>query len=158
MSETTDTSTTPYLLLVEDNPGDVMLVRHILQPLPYRLQVLSDAETALAYLRSVGAALLPCPAAVLLDLNLPLQDGFDVLAAFPGLSLSCPVLVLTSSHRTEDRARTVALGAAGYFIKPADFDEYHRLRDVVLQLLGTPSTPVAPSTHPPSVPGVSIVD
>jgi CheY-like chemotaxis protein len=132
-----DTSTTPYLLLVEDNPGDVMLVRHILQPLSYRIHILSDAEAALAYLCSVGTATFPCPAAVLLDLNLPLRDGFEVLEAFPRLSRSYPVLVMTSSHRAEDRARAAALGAAGYFVKPADFDEYHLLRDVVLQLLAT---------------------
>jgi CheY-like chemotaxis protein len=130
-------TSTPYLLLVEDNPGDVMLVRHILEPLSYQIHVLSDAEAALAYLRSVGTATVPCPAAVLLDLNLPLGDGFEVLEAFPGFSRSYPVLVMTSSHRAEDRTRAVALGAAGYFIKPSDFDEYHHLRDVVMEILGT---------------------
>src|SRR5262249_15612454 len=84
---------------------------------------------------SSSASTVPCPAAVLLDLNLPLRDGFEVLEAFQILSRSHPVLVMTSSHRTEDRTRAAALGASGYFIKPADFDEYHRLRDVVLEFL-----------------------
>jgi CheY-like chemotaxis protein len=126
---------TPYLLLVEDNPGDVMLVRHILRELPYRIHVLSDGQAASAYLSSVSAATVPCPAAVLLDFGLPRRDGFQVLEAFPGSSLPCPVLVITSSCRAEDQAQAETLGAAGYFIKPVDFDAYHHLRDAVPQLL-----------------------
>jgi CheY-like chemotaxis protein len=132
-------SSTPYLLLIEDNPGDVVLVSHILGELPYQIHVLSDGETASAYVRSINAALVPCPAAVLLDLGLPCRDGFQLLEAFPGPSLPCPVLVITSSCRTTDKTRAEALGAAGYFIKPADYDEYHRLREVVLQLLASRS-------------------
>jgi CheY-like chemotaxis protein len=140
-----DTCGQPYLLLVEDNAGDLCLIREILKPLPYALDIVTDGATAISRFRQLDRGLIPRPAAIMLDLGLPKRTGIEVLEACPRSIGSSPVLIITSSSREQDRAQVAALGASGYFVKPASFDEYHRLCDVVVQLLarsaGTPITP-----------------
>jgi CheY-like chemotaxis protein len=125
----------PYILLVEDNDGDVYLIREILKPLPYALDVVRDGATAISRFRQIDLGLIPPPAAVLLDLGLPKCTGIEVLEACPRSSGSSPVLVITSSSRDQERAEVAALGASAYFVKPSNFDEYHLLCDVVSRLI-----------------------
>ncbi len=112
------------LLLVEDNPGDVRLVREALAlcPGPCELTVARDGDQALALLRGPG----PRPHLVLLDLQLPRRHGLEVLAALradPTLA-GLPVVVFTSSEAGDDRRRALGLGADAYHPKPAEFDRY----------------------------------
>ncbi|GEN79255.1 response regulator [Actinotalea fermentans] len=124
------------VLLVEDDPGDVLMTREAFEEnkVANRLAVVSDGESAMAYLRKEGPyADAPTPDLVLLDLNLPRMDGREVLAAMKGDDAlrSIPVVVLTTSEAEEDVLRSYALHANAYVTKPVDFE---RFIDVVRQI------------------------
>ena len=124
------------VLLVEDDPGDVLMTREAFDEnkVANRLAVVSDGESAMAYLRKEGPyADAPTPDLVLLDLNLPRMDGREVLAAMKGDATlqSIPVVVLTTSEAEEDVLRSYALHANAYVTKPVDFE---RFIDVVRQI------------------------
>ena len=127
------------ILLAEDNPGDVMLVKQALQEhhLVYRLYVVTDGDAALAFMAQMGeVGGPPCPDVMLLDLNLPKVDGVEVLTALrqhPACAQT-PVVVISSSDNRRDVARIEALGVAHYFRKPSDLDEFLRLGAVVREL------------------------
>jgi two-component system, chemotaxis family, response regulator Rcp1 len=111
------------ILLVEDNPGDVRLVRESLREcgLPHRLTVAMDGVEALERLHGAER-----PDVILLDLNLPRKDGLEVLEevkADPGLR-SIPVVVLSSSDAQDDVAAAYALHANCYVTKPVDLDQF----------------------------------
>ncbi|AEA22705.1 response regulator [Pseudonocardia benzenivorans] len=116
------------VLLVEDDPGDVLMTREAFDEyLHNRLDVVTDGAEALSYLRNEGQyADAPRPDLILLDLNLPRRDGREVLAevkADPGLS-AIPVIVLTTSQAEEDVLRSYQLHANAYVTKPVDFDRF----------------------------------
>ena len=120
---------TAEVLLVEDDPGDVLLAREALADhhLGLQLHVVGDGETAMRFLRQTDDfASVPRPALVLLDLNLPRRGGLEVLAelkADPGLQ-TIPVVVLTTSQAEEDILRSYQLHANAYVIKPFDADQF----------------------------------
>jgi CheY-like chemotaxis protein len=117
------------VLLVEDDAGDVLLIREAFDhnKVHNSLAVVSDGVEAIAYLRREGGhANAPRPDLVLLDLNLPRKDGREVLAevkADPDLR-SIPVVVLTTSKAEEDVLRSYDLHANAYVTKPVDFDRF----------------------------------
>jgi CheY-like chemotaxis protein len=117
------------ILLVEDSPGDVNLTIEALRGarVANRLSVVGDGERALEFLRRQGSYRnAPRPDLVLLDLNLPLLDGRDVLAAVksdPELQ-TIPVVVLTTSASDADVLRSYELHANSYVTKPVAFDEF----------------------------------
>jgi CheY-like chemotaxis protein len=120
---------TADVLLVEDDPGDVLLTTDALEDchLGLNLHVVGDGEDAMRFLRRDGEfAAMPRPALVLLDLNLPRRDGREVLAevkADPELQ-HIPVIVLTTSKADEDVLRSYQLHANAYVTKPVDFDGF----------------------------------
>jgi CheY-like chemotaxis protein len=117
------------VLLVEDDPGDVLLIQEAFEDnkVRNRLHCVSDGVDALAFLRREGEhADAPAPDLVLLDLNLPRKDGREVLAeikADPALA-AIPVVVLTTSKAEEDVLRSYQLHANAYVPKPVDFDRF----------------------------------
>jgi len=117
------------ILLVEDNPGDVELIREALQSgrVLNRISVATDGETALAFLsRARGFEKAPLPDLILLDLNLPKKDGFEVLKEVkdhPVLS-RVPVVILTSSQADRDILKSYNLHANCFISKPVDVDEF----------------------------------
>jgi CheY-like chemotaxis protein len=117
------------VLLVEDDPGDVMMTREAFQDykLHNELHVVSDGAEAMAFLRQEGEyAGRPRPDLVLLDLNLPRMDGRQVLEAIksdPELA-SIPVVVLTTSENEDDVLRSYSLHANAYVTKPVDFARF----------------------------------
>ena len=124
------TPTSPIeLLLVEDDPGDVLMTTEALEEskLLTSLHVVRDGEDAVAFLRQEGAhADAPRPDLILLDLNLPRLDGREVLAiikADPDLR-RIPVVVLTTSEAEEDVLRSYDLHANAYVTKPVDFEAF----------------------------------
>jgi CheY-like chemotaxis protein len=124
------------VLLVEDDPGDVLMTREAFEhhKLRNKLHVVADGVEALQFLRREGEhADAPRPGLVLLDLNLPRKDGRDVLAEIKSdESLrSIPVVVLTTSEAEEDILRSYDLHANAYVTKPVDFD---RFIDVIRQI------------------------
>jgi CheY-like chemotaxis protein len=117
------------VLLVEDDPGDVLMTREAFEDnkVVNRLQVVSDGVSALTFLRKEGEfADAPTPDLVLLDLNLPRMDGREVLEAMKSDEQlrSIPVVVLTTSEAEEDVVRSYSLHANAYVTKPVDFDRF----------------------------------
>ncbi len=78
----------------------------------------------------------PCPQFLLLDLNLPKVDGYDVLRRIRASERfkSVPVLIITSSDSPSDRSQAAQLGA-GYFVKSPSYEEFLKLGPVMRQLL-----------------------
>jgi CheY-like chemotaxis protein len=117
------------VLLVEDDPGDVLMTREAFEEhkVRNRLTVVSDGAEALAYLRREGEyADAPRPDLVLLDLNLPRRDGREVLAEIKRDDdlRSIPVIVLTTSQSEEDVMCSYQLHANAYVTKPVDFERF----------------------------------
>ncbi len=124
------------VLLVEDDPGDTLMIREAFEDNKVRnnLATVADGIEAMRYLRKEGEfATAPRPDLILLDLNLPRMDGREVLAEIKqdeSLSL-IPVVVLTTSAAEEDVLRSYKLHANAYVTKPVDFE---RFIDVVRQI------------------------
>jgi chemotaxis family two-component system response regulator Rcp1 len=117
------------VLLVEDDPGDVLIAREALRAgkLSARLDVVSDGVEAIAYLRQQdGYADATRPDLILLDLNLPRKSGHEVLAEVKAdESLRrIPVVVLSTSLATEDIVKSYDLHANVYVAKPVDFNQF----------------------------------
>jgi CheY-like chemotaxis protein len=124
------------ILLVEDDPGDVLITREAFAENKVRnhLSVVSDGEAAMAFLRREGEfASAPRPDLILLDLNLPRKAGHEVLAEVKSDAdlQRIPVVILTTSDAEEDILRSYDLHANAYVTKPVDFD---RFLDVVRQI------------------------
>jgi CheY-like chemotaxis protein len=117
------------VLLVEDNRADVDLTLVAFRDaLVYsQISVVTDGEEAIAFLKRTGNyTQAPSPDLVLLDLNLPKVNGFEVLEemkADPRLK-TVPVIVMSGSERQEDQTRAYRLQAAAYVVKPPDKDKY----------------------------------
>ena len=120
------------VLLVEDSPGDVRLMREILRDSNslIRLNVASDGVEAMAFLRRSGdQPNAPRPDLILLDLNLPRMDGREVLAQIKddkGLK-SIPTVVLTTSAAEADIAKSYELHANCYMSKPVQLEAFEGL-------------------------------
>ena len=117
------------VLLVEDDPGDVLLIREAFEfnKVHNNLNVVSDGEQALSYLRREGEwAEALRPDLVLLDLNLPRKDGREVLAEAKGdpALRTIPIVVLTTSEAEEDVLKSYELHANAYVTKPVDFERF----------------------------------
>jgi CheY-like chemotaxis protein len=119
------------ILLVDDSLNDLMLLRVAFQKAEFKhqLQIVHNGEEAIAYLQGDGAYSdrnqYPLPAVMLLDLNMPMKNGFDVLAwvrAQPALK-RLSIIILTASVRMEDVERAFDLGASSYLVKPSKIDE-----------------------------------
>ncbi|MGX7827138.1 response regulator [Actinokineospora sp. 24-640] len=108
------------VLLVEDDPGDALLVAEALAGRPVRLHTVANGDEALAFLRRAGE--VPRPGLILLDLNLPGLDGREVLSRIKNdESLrAIPVVVLTSSAAQTDVLDSYACHANAYITKPLD--------------------------------------
>jgi CheY-like chemotaxis protein len=117
------------VLLVEDDPGDVVLITEAFEhnKVNNRLQVVADGVEALQYLRCEPPfEHCAVPDLILLDLNLPRKDGREVLAEVKADERlrRIPVVVLTTSKAEEDVLRSYDLHANAYVTKPVDFDRF----------------------------------
>ena len=135
------------VLLVEDDPGDVLLVTEAFseQKVGNLLSVVSDGVEAMEYVRGEGRhAGCERPDLILLDLNLPRKSGAEVLAeikADPALA-TIPVVVLTTSEAEEDVLRSYQHHANAYVTKPVDFERFreivHRIDDFFVGIVRLP--------------------
>lgn len=124
-------STTPItILLAEDDPEDSYLIGEALSEsrIANKLMVVENGEQLLDYLYMRGAyadpEVWPRPGLILLDLNMPLKDGREVLQEIksdPELR-RIPIVVLTTSQAEEDKLRSYDLGVSGYITKPVSFN------------------------------------
>ena len=116
------------ILLVEDSPSDVRLIREALKesPIPVQVMVARDGVEAMDCLRQGELGLAMRPDLILLDLNLPRKNGREVLAEVKGSPnlRQIPVLVMTSSRSDEDIEQAYALNANCYITKPSDLEDY----------------------------------
>lgn len=118
-----------HVLLIEDDPGDVLITREAFAENKVRnhLSVVNDGVKALAFLRREAEyADAPRPDLILLDLNLPRMDGHEVLANIKSDAdlQRIPVVVLTTSDAEEDVLRSYDLHANAYVTKPVDFERF----------------------------------
>jgi two-component system, response regulator len=120
------------ILLVDDDPNDVELTLRAFRnnPLGNKIVVARDGLEALDYLRGTGryAGRDPSrqPQVVLLDLNLPVIDGLEVLRRIRAEERfrRLPVVILTSSNEDSDKVAGYGLGANSYVRKPVDFRQF----------------------------------
>jgi CheY-like chemotaxis protein len=121
------------VLLVDDDPGDVLMIEEALESIdpPRSIFVVNDGEEAVAFLRREGQfTTVPRPDVVLLDLNMPRMDGRQVLAEIKSDEQlrSIPIVVLTTSQSPADILSSYSLHANAYVTKPMNLDD---LTDVV---------------------------
>jgi len=129
------------VLLLEDNETDEFVIREVLEQSGhvFRVDVARDGHDAVEYLRKVeDDEEMPCPALILLDLNVPKISGSEVLRQVRRSSRCSrtPVIVVSSSDSESDRAAAQSLGVQAYFRKPANLKAYLDLIDVIKQVLG----------------------
>lgn len=128
---------TPLRILVaEDNPGDVELVREALREhhIDCELFITSDGGEVQRYIERMGTHEdAPCPDLLLLDLNLPKAHGYEIFQMFRAHERcgKTPIIIMTSSSAPKDRERAMELGAARYFRKPSELDEFMKLGIVI---------------------------
>jgi CheY-like chemotaxis protein len=128
------------ILVVEDNPMDVDLLRWALETasVPCELTVFEDGGEAIQFAQQKGQyASAKAPDLVILDLNLPRNDGIEVLEAMRAnpVFAHVPVMILSSSSSPRERAKLQVFGVGRYVTKPPDLDEYMKLGDVVRRFL-----------------------
>ncbi|HLJ47838.1 MAG TPA: response regulator [Bryobacteraceae bacterium] len=133
-----------HIVLVEDNPADVVLVREVIhgEKLQAKLLIFTEGESALAFINNIEEdADMPRPNLFLLDLNLPKVDGFVLLNSIRNGEKykTIPVIVFSSSDSPHDSTKAVQLGAS-FFRKPFSLDEYFALGPVLRRAL-EPSLP-----------------
>lgn len=130
-------SENPVILIVDDSQNDALLMRVVFERAGFGqwLRFAHDGGEAIAYLRGDGdfgdRRRFPLPAVVLLDLNMPRKNGFEVLAWIrrqPALQ-RLRVHILSASSRLEDIQRTRELGATSYLLKPRNLDGLQRLAE-----------------------------
>lgn len=117
------------ILVVEDNDDDVVLIQEAFSEgkMANRIVIVRDGEEAMAYLRKQGPyADAPLPGMVLLDINMPKKNGFEVLAEVKADARlrPLPVVMLTISDREEDIVRSFDQGACSYIRKPVTLTRF----------------------------------
>mgnify|MGYP000445126128 CR=1 FL=1 len=120
------------ILLVEDNPGDVLLTKEAMKDgkVSNSLHVAKNGLEALEFLRKEGRFQdAPTPDLVLLDLNLPRKNGREVLQEMKNEDelRAIPVVVLTTSEAHRDIIESYNLQANCYITKPVDFEQFRRV-------------------------------
>ena len=124
------TLTDPTILVVEDNPTDVMLIRRAFEKskLANPVHVVGDGDAAVDYLSGEGTYAdrerFPLPILMLLDLKLPKRSGLEVLQwlRMQETLKRIPVVVLTSSEQDRDVNAAYNIGVNSYLVKPVEFD------------------------------------
>jgi DNA-binding response OmpR family regulator len=112
------------ILLIEDNPGDIELVREGFEEarVANHLSIIEDGQAALDFFIK-GENL---PDIILLDINLPKANGFEILETIRSQpkSAEIPVIMLTSSEADSDVVKSYQNSANSYVSKPVDFDKF----------------------------------
>jgi CheY-like chemotaxis protein len=126
------------ILLIEDNPGDIRLIKEALRDYSNKLEIesIKDGVSALEVLRSsVSKDGHIIPDIIILDLNLPKKDGFEILTELKSEPLlkRIPVVIFTASRNMEDINRAYNLGANSYIVKPLEIDRYFKAIEFFVQ-------------------------
>jgi CheY-like chemotaxis protein len=117
----------PLVLSVEDSDADFSMLEMVLQRClsTFGLMRALDGEQAVSFLQQSGTSDRPHPNLVLLDVNLPRLDGFDVLQAIKSMTglREIPVVMFTSSSDPREKKKALALGAKEYITKPVHLNQ-----------------------------------
>ncbi|MGE5680698.1 MAG: response regulator [Bacillota bacterium] len=116
------------VFLAEDNPGDILLIKEafIEAGIDVQYVIKMNGELATNYVREIEKNYETLPDMIILDLNLPFKNGFEILSVIKQNDKlkHIPAIVFTSSTNDEDKERAKQLGAAGYFSKPVNYMDY----------------------------------
>jgi CheY-like chemotaxis protein len=128
------------IFVVEDNPGDVQLLRMSLEAaqLDCELTLVKDGREALDYVHQLGSSTeTPAPDLAILDLNIPKNDGLEILEAMRANPkfFEVPVVVLSSSASPRERDSVERFGVGRFIAKPPDLDEYLKIGLAIRELL-----------------------
>lgn len=132
----------PRLLLIEDNPGDIELLRFALQEagITCDIAVLSEGAAAAEHIRRhSGSNGLPTPDLVILDLKLPQVSGRELLSIIRSTDAfsEVPVVVWSSSNAPGDRAHLEEMRIDRYLVKPFDLQAFlnlgHEIKEILTQ-------------------------
>jgi CheY-like chemotaxis protein len=122
--------------LVDDDADDIEIVQEAMRSYSYKgsISVASNGQMLLDNLRSTSSIR---PDVIVLDLNMPLRDGFEALKEIKSNSAlkHIPVIVLTASSKKEDELRCFELGCDFFYNKPITFDGYGTLVTLVKQII-----------------------
>ena len=132
------------VLLVEDELNDIFLVKRAFKMahLENPLQVVTDGEEATYYLSGKGKyadrKTYPLPRLIVMDIKMPRMSGFDVLEwiKHDGLLRRIPVIIVSSSDRSQDIDRAYELGANAYMVKPVNYQAVERLFESITHYWG----------------------
>jgi CheY-like chemotaxis protein len=133
------------IIVVEDNPLDVYLIRWVLNAhaLSHELHVIENGDHALHYINQLAQQeRRRSPTIMLLDLNLPQRDGRELLQRVKAIPQGADirVVIVTSSTNPADRRDSLAMGADAYFVKPYHLNEFMQLGEIIKGLdFGEPS-------------------
>jgi CheY-like chemotaxis protein len=124
--------------MADDDPDDQYLVKKALEEseIPHTFTPLSNGLQLMDMLLCRGTfaeAAGPLPNCILLDLNMPLLDGFETLSLIKSDEAlkTIPVFILSTTRSDKDRAKAIEMGASGFYIKPAKFAT---LKDIVNEI------------------------
>ena len=130
----------PEILLAEDNPSDVYLIRTALREhgIDLFLQVATDGQEVLQILDQHEALAETRLNLIIVDLNLPRHDGIEILQRIRGSELlrRIPVVILTSSDSPRDRMAAGEFGATRFLRKPSSLEQFLSLGATFRELLG----------------------
>jgi two-component system, chemotaxis family, response regulator Rcp1 len=129
------------ILLVEDNPADVTLLREALEEhgVTGELLVVGDGEKAFAVVRDIDCEALACPDLFIIDLNIPKKPGREVVK-YLRESIKCKgavIAILSSSDSTRDKEEARQLGVSSYIRKPSRLDEFLSLGAIFKAMLAS---------------------
>jgi CheY-like chemotaxis protein len=139
------------ILHVEDNPGDANLLREALEEAgaDVSIDVATNGVHGIEYLHQYEHL----PDLIVLDINMPVMNGFTLLRLIGRHAdwSRVPVVMLTSSQRPAEYAEAMELGAAGYLVKPPEYDGYVDLARRLLRFPHIEPTPVIGTAHAPAM-------
>lgn len=129
------------ILLAEDNPADIYLIREALREhgVDSPISVASDGRRVLELIAKAEPAETQHLRLIILDLNLPLHDGIEILQELrkSAALAAVPVVVLTSSDSPRDRIVASEFGATRYLRKPSNLEQFLELGAVFRDLLAS---------------------
>lgn len=139
---------TAEILLIEDDPGHALLIEKNLRraDIAYDIVVLDDGQKAVDYLFRQGAYAAderPAPSLILLDLNLPVLTGYQVLKIIKNddRTKRIPVVVLTTTDNPQEVARCHELGCDMYVTKPIEYEQFSDMIERINRFLSIVKTP-----------------
>ncbi|MFC3415292.1 response regulator [Algoriphagus hitonicola] len=124
-------------LLIEDNEGDVLLMSEALEEsgIPFRLIGLQTGQEAIDKINQFDQSELPD--LVILDINLPVKNGFEVMREIRNnpKTAALPVMILSTSSNQEDRRKAGQFQPKLFYTKPSDFGEFPALVEAIVSIL-----------------------